>query len=159
MKQSYSLTIADMALDITTDASPEELENIVGILDRRIREILLKSRRCSKNEAALLCALGLCADKLALSEENRTLTQNAALDKAKIDALNQRISVLEASLAATNRRAGGVDSMPVQQSPADVEAAPEAPAAPSADSDPQKPKQKTKSKVGSMFDLLTFTDV
>lgn len=159
MKQSYSLTIADMALDITTDASPEELENIVGILDRRIREILLKSRRCSKNEAALLCALGLCADKLALSEENRTLTQNAALDKAKIDALNQRISALEASLAAANRRAGSVDSMPVQQSPADVEAAPEAPAAPSADSDPQKPKQKTKSKVGSMFDLLTFTDV
>lgn len=159
MKQSYSLTIADMALDITTDASPEELENIVGILDRRIREILLKSRRCSKNEAALLCALGLCADKLALSEENRTLTQNAALDKAKIDALNQRISVLEASLAAANRRAGGVDSMPVQQSPAGVEAAPEVPAAPSADSDLQKPKQKTKSKVGSMFDLLTFTDV
>lgn len=159
MKQSYSLTIADMALDITTDASPEELENIVGILDRRIREILLKSRRCSKNEAALLCALGLCADKLALSEENRTLTQNAALDKAKIDALNQRISVLEASLAAANRRAGSADSMPVQQSPAGVEAAPEAPAAPSADSDPQKPKQKTKSKVGSMFDLLTFTDV
>ena len=159
MKQSYSLTIADMALDITTDASPEELENIVGILDRRIREILLKSRRCSKNEAALLCALGLCADKLALSEENRTLTQNAALDKAKIDELNQRISVQEASLAATNRRAGGVDSMPVQQSPAGVEAAPEAPAAPSADSDLQKPKQKTKSKVGSMFDLLTFTDV
>lgn len=156
MKQSYSLTIADMALDITTDASPEELENIVGILDRRIREILLKSRRCSKNEAALLCALGLCADKLALSEENRTLTQNAALDKAKIDALNQRISVLEASLAAANRRAGGVDSMPA---PAGVEAAPEAPAAPSADSDLQKPKQKTKSKVGSMFDLLTFTDV
>ena len=151
MKQSYSLTIADMALDITTDASPEELENIVGILDRRIREILLKSRRCSKNEAALLCALGLCADKLALSEENRTLTQN--------DALNQRISVLEASLAAANRRAGGVDSMPVQQSPAGVEAAPEVPAAPSADSDLQKPKQKTKSKVGSMFDLLTFTDV
>lgn len=159
MKQSYSLTIADMALDITTDASPEELENIVGILDRRIREILLKSRRCSKNEAALLCALGLCADKLALSEENRTLTQNAALDKAKIDALNQRISALEASLAAANRRAGSVDSMPVQQSPAGVETAPETPAVPSADSDPQKPKQKTKSKVGSMFDLLTFTDV
>lgn len=157
MKQSYSLTIADMALDITTDASPEELENIVGILDRRIREILLKSRRCSKNEAALLCALGLCADKLALAEENRTLTQNAALDKAKIDALNQRISALEASLAA-NRRSGSVDTMPVQPI-VGAETSPENPVAAPVDTDTQKSKQKTKSKVGSMFDLLTFTDV
>ena len=60
MKQSYSLTIADMALDITTDASPEELENIVGILDRRIREILLKAAAVPKTRP-LCFARSVCA--------------------------------------------------------------------------------------------------
>ncbi len=190
MKQSYSLTIADMALDITTDASTEELESIVGLLDRRIREILLKSRRCSKSEAVLVCALGLCAEKMALAEENRTLMQNATLDQAKIESLGQRIRALEASLAAATKPASLIDA--AGNTPADAatsgenaanntaepadpsaeastDAAPEAKAT-AADSlsDPfpfavsaerSSGKNKNRTKVGSMFDLLTFTDI
>ena len=51
MKQKYAITVADMELSIISDASPDEVENIVGILDRRMREINLKSPRCTKNEA------------------------------------------------------------------------------------------------------------
>ena len=57
MKQKYTITVADMDLNIISDASPDEVENIVGILDRKMRDINLKSPRCTKNEAALLCAL------------------------------------------------------------------------------------------------------
>ena len=49
MKQSYSLTIADMALDITTDASPEELENIVGILFNESIKLLYLFPACGSN--------------------------------------------------------------------------------------------------------------
>ena len=35
MKQKYTVTVADMELNIVSDASPDEVENIVGILDRR----------------------------------------------------------------------------------------------------------------------------
>ena len=56
MKQKYTITVADMDLNIISDASPDEVENIVGMLDRRMRDINLKSPRCTKNEAALLCA-------------------------------------------------------------------------------------------------------
>ena len=74
MKQKYSLMIADIQLSVVTDAPHEEVEKIVGILDRRMREINLKSRRCSKNEAALLCALDFCAERLSLQEKNAELT-------------------------------------------------------------------------------------
>ena len=39
MKQKYSITVADMELNIISDASPDEVENIVGMLDRRMRDI------------------------------------------------------------------------------------------------------------------------
>ena len=32
MKQKYSITVADMELNIISDASPDEVENIVGML-------------------------------------------------------------------------------------------------------------------------------
>ena len=53
-----------MPMNIMTDESPEAVEAIVGIIDRRMREINLKSNRCSKTEAALLCALDYCSDKI-----------------------------------------------------------------------------------------------
>ena len=63
MKQKYTITVADMELNIISDASPDEVENIVGILDRRMRDINLKSPRCTKNEAAILCALSYFSER------------------------------------------------------------------------------------------------
>ena len=58
MKQKYTITIAAVQMNIITDEAPEAVETVVGILDRKMREISLKSgNRCPKNEAALLCAL------------------------------------------------------------------------------------------------------
>lgn len=65
MKQKYSLNIADIQLDVVADAAPEEVERIAGMLDRKMREIYLHSRSCTKNEAALLCALEFCSERLA----------------------------------------------------------------------------------------------
>lgn len=68
MKQKYSLNIADIQLDVVADAAPAEVEKIAGMLDRKMREIYLHSRSCTKNEAALLCALEFCADRLTGQE-------------------------------------------------------------------------------------------
>jgi len=67
-KKRYSLTIADMQINIISDADPAEIDQLVGILDRKMREINLKSRTCSKNEAALLCALEFCAGNLSMKD-------------------------------------------------------------------------------------------
>ena len=46
MKQKYTLVISDVELNVVTDASKEAVEKIVGILDRKMRDINLKSYRC-----------------------------------------------------------------------------------------------------------------
>ena len=54
MKKKYTLTIADVPLNVTVDESPETVEYIVGVIDRKMREILLRSKYCPKTQAALL---------------------------------------------------------------------------------------------------------
>ncbi len=77
MKQKYTITVADMELNIISDAAPDEVENIVGILDRRIRDINLKSPRCTKNEAAILCALSYCSERIAMQEAFKKVEKDA----------------------------------------------------------------------------------
>lgn len=69
MKHKHTITIADIQMNIITEEAPEAVEAMVGVLDRRMREIFLKSgNRCPKIEAALLCALDYCAERNKLQE-------------------------------------------------------------------------------------------
>lgn len=88
MKQRYTLTIADMEINVISDESPETVESLVGSVDRKMREILTVSRRCTKSEAALLCALDYCSDKV---QALRKVKQQEAL----IDEKNTAILALE----------------------------------------------------------------
>lgn len=231
MKQKYTITIADMELNIISDASPDEVESIVGILDRRMREINLKSPRCTKNEAAILCALSYCSERIAMQEafkkvekdafrfagENEKLKRNIEELQEEIDRLRRDAaamkSILEhaaanaeasnaagaenASRANTPRRPFGkteegkvtvapvpmgdqlsaFDTLPdsaeevaevgeeatvVEETAAETvaEEATEAVAEAVEEKTVEKvEKPKTKSRVGTMFDLLTFSDV
>ena len=82
MKYKHTITIADIQMNIVTEEEPEVVEAVVGILDRRIREIFLKSEnRCPKIEAALLCALDYCAEKNKLQETiNRMEDERRGID-------------------------------------------------------------------------------
>lgn len=107
MKQRYTLTIADMELNVISDESPETVESLVGSVDRKMREILTTSRRCNKSEAALLCALDYCSDKVqalrkvkqqeAVIDEKNTLIQS--LEKEN-DKLRVELETLRESLVA-----------------------------------------------------------
>ena len=230
MKQKYTITIADMELNIISDASPDEVESIVGILDRRMREINLKSPRCTKNEAAILCALSYCSERIAMQEafkkvekdafrfagENEKLKRNIEELQEEIDRLRRDAAAMKSILdhAAANAEAASAiagetaarpaaprrpfgrteegrattapipmgdqlsafDAIPVMPTETveteEVEetvAVSEEVAEPVAADAPveaveEKPaekveKPKTKSRVGTMFDLLTFSDV
>lgn len=194
MKQKYTITVADMELNIVSDASPDEVENIVGILDRRMRDINLKSPRCTKNEAAILCALSYCSERIAMQEafkkvekdafrfagENERLKKTIESMQEELDNLRKDASVMRSILdrAAISVQTEATDvadakkyipkpavkqAIPEQLSAFDppyAEAA-EAPVAPAVEQElpkTQKPSA-TKSRVGTMFDLLTFSDV
>ncbi len=216
MKKKFTVVIADVEMNVLTDAPTEAVEKIVGMLDRRMRDIHLKSNRCTKHQAALLCALEYCSEKLGLQERNDELEAQAEEDAEILAAKDQRIAELEAELArvqgeneimhgileraaASTERIMGHNKPEAQAEPAPVaEAEPEIKAeepAPVAqapeqltvdfnENEAEEPvntkaaqvigeiaseeaavpkvkakKTKNRSRVGSMFDLLTFNDV
>ncbi len=202
MKQKYSITVADMELNIISDASPDEVENIVGILDRRMRDINLKSPRCTKNEAAILCALSYCSERIAMQEAFKKIEKDAFRFASENEKLKKVIEGLQGELDTLRKDAGVMRSIldrasvsvapdakssaqmtekaePSKQLPAsEQEAIPavrqtETPAAPvdekteasenagehSAFVAKKNNKPANKNHVGSMFDLLTFSDI
>jgi cell division protein ZapA (FtsZ GTPase activity inhibitor) len=87
MKQKYTITIANIEMNVVTDESPEVVEALVGIVDRKMREIALVSRNCPKAEAALLCALDYCSDKVKAQRKLKALESKIAMTEAAVDEL------------------------------------------------------------------------
>ena len=95
MKQKYTITVAGMEINIVTDQSPETVDNIVSTIDRRIREINLRSPLCSRTESALLCAMDYCADKLKAQRKVKCLEALNAEYEFRISELEDEIEALK----------------------------------------------------------------
>lgn len=89
MKQKFTLNIADIQLSVITEAPASEVERIRGLLDRKMREIYLKSR-CPKTEAALLCAMEFAADRMSFQEQISTLEDRCKTYTASLEGLKER---------------------------------------------------------------------
>lgn len=184
MKQKYNITVADMQLNILSDASAEEVENIVGILDRRMRDINLKSPRCTKNEAAILCALSYCSERIAVQEAYKKVEKDAFRYAAENERLKKQVEELQAELENVRQDNAVMRSLldrAAETAPqtSATEPTPEVPSAPVTSEQPaeipamkvetgtpvveeseeKNNKAANKSRVGTMFDLLTFSDV
>ena len=94
MKQRYTITVAGIQMNVVTEESPEAVEAVVGIIDRKIREIHLQSNRCSKTEAALLCALDYCSDKIKAQRKVKKLEAQMAEYELRIAELEEELEKL-----------------------------------------------------------------
>ena len=188
MKKKFTLHVADLQISVVTDATAEEVERIRGILDRKMREIYLKSR-CPKTEAALLCALEFAADRMEQQtklaeltdrcEKYEVITENLeerlAAETEEVERLRQENEILRSLV-------GGEKTAPDPISPtaflAEVAEAQNTPAAPApveregealtiddmfAEVEARAEEEilaeetaRSRSRVGSMFDLLSF---
>ena len=97
MKQKFTLNIADIQLSVITEAPASEVERIRGLLDRKMREIYLKSR-CPKTEAALLCAMEFAADRMSFQEQISTLEDRCKTYTASLEGLKERTAEQAAEL-------------------------------------------------------------
>lgn len=177
MKQKYSLSIADVDLNVTVDESPETVEYIVGVIDRKMRDILLKSRYCPKTQAALLCALDLCADKVnakqeidKLSDEIETLTERVKASDEKyaraqnlsiaLEGEKARLEIENMKLRALIEEAKKTGSIPDESLDSLLPEMREEPVKePEKEPEAEASKAQNKSRVGSMFDMLTFDEI
>lgn len=85
MKQKYNIQIADIHLSVLSDEPQELVTDIVAQLNAQISAMTSQNRRCSKLDAALLCALDLLGEK----QKN----------EIKIKNLEAQISLYETTLA------------------------------------------------------------
>lgn len=166
MKQKYSIAVADMQLNIISDASRDEVENVVGILDRRMRDIHLKSPRCTKNEAAILCALSYCSERIAVQEAYQKAEKDAYRYAAENERLKKTMEDLRAELEAVRQDNAAMRSIVGRSAEA-----PQQPVAENREPDPASAREEpaataangvkaaNRSRVGTMFDLLTFSDI
>jgi cell division protein ZapA (FtsZ GTPase activity inhibitor) len=119
MKQKYTLTVANSQINIVTEMSKDEIDSIVGIVDRRIREIHLHSRSCSRTDAAMLLCLDYCAEKIELQKTLKA--SNAQIDRLTVEnELAQReISLLEREIETLRAAANIVASKPAPKKSVD----------------------------------------
>jgi cell division protein ZapA (FtsZ GTPase activity inhibitor) len=194
----YKLSVAELDINVSTNEDPDMVHTLEGMVDRRIREIISKSPRCSKSEAAILCALDYCADNIngeartrdmeheyvQMSRTLETLKKDYEDACAELEKLRRENAVMSDILSKA--AAPGVQEAATEPAAEPTEQ-PEAAAAEDAATPPaatdvmfegeheseEKPAAKkttrrsgrtkvtasSKSKVGDMFDMLTFKDV
>lgn len=87
MKQKYTIRISDIEMNVITEESPEAVEALVAIVDRKMREIEGASKRCSKSEAALLCALDSCSERIKAQRKIKLLESKLALAETTVEEL------------------------------------------------------------------------
>ena len=87
MKQKYTIKVADIEMNVVSEESPEAVEALVGLVDRKMKEITGPGSRCSKLEAALLCALDYCSDKIKAQRRLKALESKLTLTEAALEDL------------------------------------------------------------------------
>ena len=98
MKQKYTITIADMELNILSDAAADDVHAIASTLDRRMKDTLTRSPRCSKSEAALLCALDYCSERIKSQRRLKALEAKLAMTEATLEEVLAENEELKARL-------------------------------------------------------------
>ncbi|MBQ8341081.1 MAG: cell division protein ZapA [Clostridia bacterium] len=76
MKQKYSLSVADVQMNITCEETQETVEGAARAIDAQVRSLTAnKAHFCTKVEAALLTALDYCTQCIHLQEKVRELEE------------------------------------------------------------------------------------
>lgn len=95
MSERVVINIADVQLVIKSDESAEFVNEIAESLDERIREIIGKSQKYSKFDAAVLCAIDFSAEKYHAERKIKSLEHQISLYEANDARFREEINELQ----------------------------------------------------------------
>ena len=96
--EKYDLEIAGIAMTVKTDENEDFVSYVVDELDGKINEMVRKNPRCTKTEAALLCALEFGCDRARLDKRLKNLEAQVALYSANVNRLKEENTELKRRL-------------------------------------------------------------
>ena len=64
MKQRYTVEVAGSTLNLLSEESEEYVIGLAKIISRRINDIVMSSKRCTKLEASIMASLEYLDDKM-----------------------------------------------------------------------------------------------
>ena len=99
MKQKYTITIADVPMNVVAEESPEAVEALVRLVDRKMREI---GNACPKTEAALLCALDYCSERIKSQRKVKSLETKLAMTESALEELEEENEALRREIESLN---------------------------------------------------------
>lgn len=99
MKERYNIEIADIQLTILSDEPEDYVASTVAQLDALIRDMTVKNKRCSKLDAAILCALDFYSEKTKADKKIKNLEAQISLYEANIRRLKEEAEQLRAATA------------------------------------------------------------
>jgi len=115
MKEHYNIKIADIQLSILSDEPRPFVESTVAQLDRIISDLTIKNKRCSKMDAAILCALDALSEKNKNEKKLKNLEAQLSLCEASVRRLKEELLAAKKALEEAEASA---KKAPVQDAPA-----------------------------------------
>ena len=130
-KSKYNVKIGDMELNIVSSADESSVKNVAGIIDRKMKQIFQESPKCPRHEAAVLCALDYCAQKLDVQDKNIRLECELASSREETEKLKVQNEQLRAEISRLIEENGFVKQLltKVSDEPAPLRVAEPAPTA------------------------------
>ncbi len=104
-KKRYDLEIAGVEMAVISDEREEFVRRLASELDAGINAITGANKRCSKLDAAILCALDYASDKIKAEKRVRNLEAQVALYDANLRRMKEENARLkgESFVCATPR--------------------------------------------------------
>ena len=92
MKERYNIEISDIQLTIVSDEPEEFVTSTVAKINERVNDLIVHNKRCSKLDAALLCALDYCGEYAKAERRIRNLEAQISLYDANLKRMREELA-------------------------------------------------------------------
>ena len=101
IKRKVDVNIAGITMSLITDESDEFVNTVVSRMDDRMKALLQNVKR-SQLDAAMLCAIAFCGDKITAEKRVRNLETQVSLYDVNMRRLKEEVAELKARLGESD---------------------------------------------------------